>query len=173
VSLTTMEAFGKKVLNSCESGTLNRRRSQHWGPGIFARPHHQQHKLQTLSQRPPHRHDYYRRYADQYKCECRYYKNYPVVECHKKHRLVKSIPLSRLASRSKPPASIRQTPTVVLSTIISRHFHLACIFRAPYDILPLLVRLYPQALLHQDTEGWTPHVNLLTAQTQRRRLDSL
>ncbi|CAB9508570.1 Ankyrin Repeat [Seminavis robusta] len=40
--------------------------------------------------------------------------------------------------------------------------HLACLYRAPLDVVQLLLDANPQALLCQDSEGWTPlHVILL------------
>lgn len=40
--------------------------------------------------------------------------------------------------------------------------HLACLYRAPYEIVELILNANPQALLYQDSEGWTPiHVVLL------------
>lgn len=40
--------------------------------------------------------------------------------------------------------------------------HLACLYRAPYDLVEWILDVNPQALLCQDSEGWTPlHVILL------------
>ena len=45
---------------------------------------------------------------------------------------------------------------------LSTPLHMACLYRAPHDIIRLLVHGFPQALFVQDTQGWTPlHVNLL------------
>ena len=44
----------------------------------------------------------------------------------------------------------------------SMPLHLVCLYRAPIEVVTMLVDAHPRALLAQDTEGWTPiHLILL------------
>jgi ankyrin repeat protein len=126
-------------------GHSNRRRSQHWVSGIFSRPsaqaaigsHDDRHAHAKPSSLVPIR-EAPNRLVKRIRC-----RDWPAVQYH-----------------------LRLCPADANSRIINHNLatplHLACIFRAPHDIITLLVQLYPQALLIQDTEGWTPlHVNLL------------
>jgi hypothetical protein len=130
-------------------GHSNRRRSQHWVSGIFARPSTTNGGTQTnaavtildRSKSPTSR--------------------TPLTEAP--HQLVKSI---RSRDWQAVHCRLRLCPEDANSRIVNHNLatplHLALIFRAPHDIITLLVQLYPQALTHQDTEGWLPlHVNII------------
>jgi hypothetical protein len=161
-----MEAFSGKARELLSSlGHSNRRRSQHWVSGIFARP-------SAAAQASVGTHDDRHAHATI---------TYYTQTNTNTNAVTRTTPMSRIPIRESPdqlvksircrdwPAvqyHLRLCPADANSRIVNHNLatplHLACIFRAPHDIIALLVRLYPQALLHQDTEGWTPlHVNLL------------
>jgi hypothetical protein len=161
-----MEAFSGNALELLKSlGHSNRRRSQHWVSGIFARPSASAHAAIGS-------HDDRNAHAST---------SGGTQTNTKANTGTRITPSSRMPMREAPewlvksirchdwPAvhyHLRLCPADANSRIVNHNLatplHLACIFRAPHDIITLLVRLYPEALLHQDTEGWTPlHVNLL------------
>jgi hypothetical protein len=148
-------------------GHSNRRRSQHWVSGIFAR---------TVASARAAAASHDERNAHATTTSAATQKNKTIVNAG-----TRTTPSSRVPIREAPDRLIksircrdwpavqyylRLCPVDANSRIVNHNFatplHLACIFRAPHDIITLLVQLYPQALLIQDTEGWTPlHVNLL------------
>jgi ankyrin repeat protein len=146
-------------------GLSNRRRSQHWVSGIFARPSasaqttggncNDRHARATTNGGTQTNADTIvnRRTSPTSRM--------PLTEAP--NELVKSI---RSRDWQAVHCHLRLCPADANSRIVDHNLatplHLACIFRAPHDIITSLVQLYPQALLHQDTEGWLPlHVNLL------------
>jgi ankyrin repeat protein len=161
-----MEAFSGKVHEFLSSlGHSNRRRSQHWVSGIFARPScSAQASVGALDDR-----------------HTQATTTGSTQTNTNTNASTRSTPSSRIPIREAPDQLVksircRDWPAVqyhlhlfpadansrTVSHNLATPLHLACILRAPHEIITLLVRLYPQALLHQDTQGWTPlHVNLL------------
>jgi hypothetical protein len=170
VMCSTMEDFTGNARGLLTSlGHSNRRRSQHWVSVIFARPsasaqafigsHDDRHGHATTtggSQTNTNTNA-----GTMMNRRTTPSGQKPLTE--KPDRLVKSI---RCCDWPAVRRRLRLCPADANSRIVKHNLatplHLCCVFRAPYDIITLLVQLYPQALLHQDTEGWTPlHVNLL------------
>lgn len=51
---------------------------------------------------------------------------------------------------------------VCYSSNLSTPLHAACLYRAPHDVILMLLTAWPAATLQQDSEGWTPlHVHIL------------
>jgi hypothetical protein len=125
---------GKRFGNSEESRTLNRRRSAGLRSGIFARPFQHQHTLYNDRDRHAFTGGTQINTANAGTTRT------PSSRMPQRKRVArqKSIRCRRLASRS--PLYRRQQSG--LSTIISRHFHLACIFPGSpiYITYPIISR---------------------------------